>query len=76
MPDTRIPGRRIVVVGTTGSGKTTLARQLAERFGCSHIEADALNWGPNWTAAPLNAFRARVDQATAGDLAGLARGRR
>ena len=60
-------GRRIVVLGTSGSGKTTLARQLAVRLGCPHIEADALYWGLNWTAAPLDEFRARVDQATACD---------
>lgn len=60
-------GRRIAVAGTSGSGKTTLARQLAQRLGCPHIEADALFWGPNWTKTPLDEFRARVDQATAGD---------
>ncbi len=40
-------GQRIVVVGTTGSGKTTLAAQLALIAGCPHIELDALHWEPN-----------------------------
>ncbi len=59
--------RRIVVVGTTGSGKTTLASQLARRFGCPHVELDALHWEPNWTEASLNVFRARTAQALNGD---------
>lgn len=54
---------RIVVVGTTGSGKTTLARALAERLGYDHVELDALNWGPNWTAAPDDVFCERVRTA-------------
>jgi adenylate kinase family enzyme len=41
---------RIVVVGTSGSGKTTFARQLAGLLNRTHIELDALHWGPNWTA--------------------------
>ena len=40
---------RIVVVGTSGSGKTTFARQLAGLLNRPHIELDALHWGPNWT---------------------------
>jgi adenylate kinase family enzyme len=55
--------RRIVVVGTTGSGKTTLAATLAECFGISHVELDALHWEPDWTEAPLPTFRLRVHEA-------------
>ena len=39
---------RIAIVGTTGSGKTTLARQIAERLKCHCCELDAINWQPNW----------------------------
>jgi adenylate kinase family enzyme len=59
--------RRINVVGTTGSGKTTTARQLAQRLGLPHVELDALHWNPNWAEAPLAVFRQRVAQALAGD---------
>ncbi|HEV2281502.1 MAG TPA: adenylate kinase [bacterium] len=59
--------RRIVVVGTTGSGKTALARRLAERLGCAHVELDALHWNSNWTSTPPEEFRLRVAQAVEGE---------
>ena len=57
--------RRVVVLGTAGSGKTTLARELARRMGVPHVELDALHWGPNWTGAPREEFRRRVSAAIA-----------
>jgi adenylate kinase family enzyme len=39
---------RIVVVGTSGAGKTTLARRIAARLELPHIELDAINWQSGW----------------------------
>jgi adenylate kinase family enzyme len=58
------PYTRAVVVGVTSSGKSTLAERLAKRFDLDFIELDALNWEPNWRAAPLEVFRTRVEKAT------------
>src|SRR6185437_10622151 len=54
---------RIVVVGSTGSGKTTLARALSGTLGIPHIELDALHWGPHWTPVADETFRQRVRDA-------------
>jgi len=35
--------QRISVVGTSGSGKTTVARRIAEALGFPHVELDALH---------------------------------
>ena len=63
---TRFP-RRIAVIGTSGSGKTTVAARIAAMAGVPHVELDALHWEPDWTPAGPDVFRARVDQALAGD---------
>jgi len=54
---------RLSVVGTAGSGKTTLACQIADQLEIPHVELDALYWGPEWSPAPLQLFRARVTDA-------------
>jgi adenylate kinase family enzyme len=58
--------RRIVVVGSPGSGKTTVARQLAVAFGLTHIEFDHLHHRPGWTEASAGEFRAGLVEAMAG----------
>ncbi len=65
--------QRIVVVGSTGSGKTTLARYLARRLDLHHVELDALHWDPHWTPAPTPIFRARTTAAL-GDAAWIVDG--
>jgi adenylate kinase family enzyme len=60
-------GQRISIVGTTGSGKTTLAGQVSQRLQIPHVELDALHWEPNWTTAEHEVFRDRVTQALSGD---------
>lgn len=59
--------RRWVVIGTTGSGKTTFARRLGELLGLPVTELDALNWQPNWQEADREEFRREVDVATSGE---------
>lgn len=58
--------KRVIVIGTTGSGKTTFARTLAGTLGVPHGEQDAWYHQPGWVPAPLASFRARVAAFTAG----------
>ncbi len=62
------PYQRIAVVGTTSSGKSTLAKQLAEKISGDFIELDALYWEQNWTEAKIEVFRERVEQATSSQV--------
>src|SRR5215216_559680 len=57
------PYQRVIIIGVTSSGKSTLAENLASRLGLNFIELDALHWETNWQEAPLDVFRARVEKA-------------
>ena len=59
--------QRVVVIGTTGSGKSSLAERLSERTGLRVIELDALFWGPNWQGVPDELLRHRVERETRDD---------
>ena len=59
--------RRVVVVGTSGSGKSVLAACLAKRIDAACIDLDMLYWEPNWQEAPTEIFRARVSKALQAD---------
>ena len=60
------PGQRISVVGTTGSGKTMIARFVSRRLGVPHVELDSLYWGPDWTPPSIPVFRNQVAEALRG----------
>ena len=49
--------RRVVVIGSSCSGKTTLAQRLSDLLVVPHIELDAIHWMPNWSPRPKGEFR-------------------
>jgi adenylate kinase family enzyme len=59
--------RRIAVVGSTASGKSTFAAKLAARLDVPHVELDALFWGPDWTAPDDDDFRSIVRREAGAD---------
>lgn len=56
-------GKRIIVVGTTGSGKTTLAASISNVLDIPHIELDSLYWEANWTGTPDHIFVEKIQNA-------------
>lgn len=58
--------QRVLVIGSSGAGKTRFARQLAAALALPCVELDALFWGPQWRPRPRDEFRADVAQAAGG----------
>ena len=59
--------RRVAVVGTSCSGKTTLSRCLAQLLDIPHVELDAIYWKPNWVNRPPEEFRPLAQEALMGE---------
>lgn len=59
--------RRVIVAGTSGSGKTTFAAALSRQLDCPHIEVDRLFWRPGWTATPDEELFPLISAQVAGE---------
>ncbi|MDE0120966.1 MAG: adenylate kinase [bacterium] len=69
-PDTKSLVRttdRLVVIGTSGAGKTTLAERIAQALDMSHVEFDGIRHGPDWTETPDEVFRETLRRQLQGD---------
>lgn len=60
--------RRINVVGTSGSGKSTFSRDLARALELPCHEMDAHFWLPGWHGRADGDFLARIAALTSGDV--------
>src|SRR5512133_2218443 len=58
---------RVLIIGRTGSGKTTLARELSAILGVPHVELDSLYFGPDFSTVPLPVLRERTSTAISGE---------
>ena len=59
--------QRVSVVGTSGAGKSTVARELARRLGASWLELDSVYHQVGWAPLDAGEFRDRVAAAAAGE---------
>lgn len=57
-------GKRILIVGPNGSGKTTFGRKLAEKTGLPFYELDFYSWQPNWVETDYGEFRQKTIEIT------------
>lgn len=60
-------GTRIIVVGSSNAGKSTVAARLCTALSIPWTDLDALHWEPGWTEADPDVFRHRVRAATSSD---------
>lgn len=59
--------RRVLIIGTSCAGKSTLGSEAGRILGVPHTELDSLHWGAEWTPVPVDVFRERVATVTARD---------
>ena len=52
--------KKINVVGTSGSGKSTFSRRLAAKLSYPYLEMDAMFWKPNWEESSDEEFFAKL----------------
>src|SRR5689334_13267363 len=64
---TPLLGRRICVIGTSGTGKSYVAQRLARLLGLRYISCDELIWAPNWQPVPRDEQYVAFEAATRED---------
>jgi len=55
--------KRIIITGTSCTGKTTLGKNLAEELSITQIDLDDLHFLPNWVEKENNLFIKEVNEA-------------
>ncbi|MCB8838777.1 topology modulation protein [Aurantimonas sp. VKM B-3413] len=60
-------GRNVMVIGSPGSGKSTLTRALASRYQLRPIHMDQLYWMPGWRVRHGEQLLALVEEAILAD---------
>jgi adenylate kinase family enzyme len=59
--------QRVLVIGCSGTGKSTFARALAGLTGLPVVHIDHLFWQANWIQVPREIYLVRLDQSVAGE---------
>lgn len=59
--------KKINVVGTSGSGKSTFSRMLAKKLGYRYLEMDAMFWKPNWQESTDEEFFTKLKSCLSQD---------
>jgi adenylate kinase family enzyme len=59
--------RKILVIGSSGAGKSVFAARLAQRTGLPLIHLDAIYWAPGWVKTPREEWTRTVDGLLARD---------
>ncbi|MDD4690527.1 MAG: topology modulation protein [Eubacteriales bacterium] len=60
-------GKKIMVIGSTGSGKSTFSRHLAGITGIPLIHLDQEFWNPGWLETPKDEWTKKQETLISGD---------
>jgi adenylate kinase family enzyme len=55
--------KKILVIGSSGAGKSTFSRRLGKATGLPVIHLDVLHWKPNWTEPGKEEWEKTVEKA-------------
>ncbi len=67
MTSRHAPVRRVLVIGSGGAGKSTVAARIAERMGLPLVHLDACYWRAGWVETPADEWAAAVARLAAGE---------
>lgn len=59
--------KRVLVIGSGGSGKSTFAPRLGERLGLPVIHLDKVFWRSGWVETPKDEWKRKVEELCGGD---------
>ena len=53
--------KKILIIGSGGAGKSTMARRLHEAIGIETIHLDKVFWQPNWVETPKDEWEKTIE---------------
>ena len=59
--------RKILIIGSGGAGKSSLARELSERLDIEVIHLDKLFWRSGWIETPRDEWKVVISELVKGD---------
>ncbi len=59
--------KRIIIIGSSGGGKSTLAKQLGDITGHPVIHLDKEHWNPGWVETPKDIWQEKVKELLKGE---------
>lgn len=59
--------KKVLVIGSSGAGKSTFSRRLSDLTGIEIIHLDKIYWKPKWTEPSKEEWKATLEKATGGE---------
>lgn len=60
--------KKILIIGSSGAGKSTFSRRLSEITNIEILHLDKLYWKPNWTEPSKEEWKATLEKAMRGEM--------